>query len=376
MKRIRVIYFITSYRKSGPIRQTLNIIKSIDIEKFEPIMVSLFNENEDDTLINEFKKLDIEMYCLKFNRVKSVIFGKRRVIKLFNKIQADLVHSVGMPLYTLAINYKRAKHLITIRNYCYEDYPDKYGKLIGNILAIKDMRLIKKQYENGEKFITCSESLSNIYRKKHNLKFEVIRNGVDLLEYPTTSIEIRRERRRQLGLEQNKTVLIYTGQFIERKDQDFAIKGFLESEVKESCVLLLLGEGQKYNELYNKYKDNSSISFTGNVTNVPDYLQASDIYISTSKSEGLPNGVLEAMSIGLPVLLSDILQHKELMEVGIDFGQIYKLGDINDFVRKLNSICGSDLLELGKNSYYAVSRNLTSNLMSQNYQCLYMDLVS
>ena len=44
------------------------------------------------------------------------------------------------------------------------------------------------------------------------------------------------------------------------------------------------------------------------------YLQAVDYFISASSDEGLPNSVLEALATGLPVLLSDIPSHREILE--------------------------------------------------------------
>ena len=60
---------------------------------------------------------------------------------------------------------------------------------------------------------------------------------------------------------------------------------------------------------------------------VKDYLQAADIFISTAVSEGLPNTVLEALSSGLPCILSDIGPHREIIEKNVGAGKLFKLRD-------------------------------------------------
>ena len=72
----------------------------------------------------------------------------------------------------------------------------------------------------------------------------------------------------------------------DRKDQNSAIKSFLLSNIKDSAILILLGDGPNFNELKDKYSENRNVIFKGNVGNVVEYLQIADVYISTSKIRG------------------------------------------------------------------------------------------
>src|SRR5207245_5658580 len=60
------------------------------------------------------------------------------------------------------------------------------------------------------------------------------------------------------------------------------------------------------------------VTFTGEVTwdQVPTYLAAGDIFVFPSKFEGMPNALLEAMAGALPVVVSDIPPHRELIQHG------------------------------------------------------------
>lgn len=178
-----------------------------------------------------------------------------------------------------------------------------------------------------------------------------------------------------MGIPTDKLVIVTTGQFIPRKDQRFIIEGVLKTKVKDRFYMILIGDGPCFNELKNIYGPDGRFLFTGNITNVEEYLQASDIYISASKSEGMPNGVLEAMASGLPVVLSDIPQHLEILEINNNYGQKFKLGDINSFIQVVNSISDKDLKKMSIEARKVAVEYFSAATMSYQYQKLYMKLI-
>ena len=373
--KYKIAYIITNCKNTGPMNQTLNIIKNLDRTQFEPIIITLFLEDLGNSVIQKFLDEVPEVYCLKMNKLQSIFKGKKRLKQLLKSVKPDFIHALGMPPYTMSLSYKNAIHLVTLRNYCYEDYPDKYGKFVGKILAMKDMHLIKKQIKNGEKFVTCSKSLSSIYKEKEKLDIQFIQNGVDVNNYKLTDKSTKQELREKLNLPKDKIIAIYTGQIIDRKDQQSAIDGVIGTK-RDDLILLLLGDGTNKEKLQKKYEENKNIIFTGSVTNVAEYLQASDLYISTSKSEGMPNGVLEAMACGLPLVLSDILQHKEILDTNNNIGREYKIGNIESLIKSIEDVLNMNLSKAGEESYKSVMENFTSTIMSSKYQKLYKELLN
>lgn len=113
----------------------------------------------------------------------------------------------------------------------------------------------------------------------------------------------------------------------------------------------------------------------GNVSNMPDYLRASDYYVSSSKSEGLPNGVLEAMATGLPVLLSDIEQHLEVLEPDSEVGLSYTAGDDDDFVNKMCLLLKNEYSYMSNHAIDSVNTYFSAPIMSKNYQALYNNIL-
>lgn len=376
MSKIKVTFVETNCKKNGPIKQTLNIIRNMNREVFEPSLLTIWSEDADNSMIDDYRKLGIPVISANMSKKKSILFGKQAVRRLLEQLQPDIVQGVGMPPYRMTLGYKNAIHFITLRNYCYEDYPDYYGKFLGTIMACFDLNLIRRRMAAGEPFVTCSESLTKMYKKRQNMEIPYIRNGVDVSQYTKRNYDEIERIRRRLDLPLEKVISVYSGGFIDRKNQREAITAFLKMKKNEDAVLLLLGDGTNFETLKNEFSKYANILFRGKVSNINEYLHACDIYLATSKSEGLPNGVLEAMACGLPVLLSDIPQHMEVLEADPKCGHSYELGNIEQLAALMDHMMGEDLLEMGERSYIAVMKNFTAEGMSMRYQNLYLKLMS
>ena len=108
--------------------------------------------------------------------------------------------------------------------------------------------------------------------------------------------------------------------------------------------------------------------------NVNEYLKSSDVYVSTSKSEGMPNGVLEAMATGLPVILSDIEQHKEILDRDNRIGYLYAHDNKEDLSQKMKKIITDNISELSERSYDSAHINFDAKINCQLYEGLYTQL--
>lgn len=375
MSKIKVTFVETNCKKNGPIKQTLNIIRCMDKDIFEPSLITVWPEDANNSMIDDYKKLGIPVLSANMRKKKSVLFGKQAVEKLLKQLRPDIVQGVGMPPYRMTLGYKKAIHFATLRNYCYEDYPDYYGKIPGTIMAFFDLNLIKKRMAAGEPFVTCSNSLTKIYRSRQKMEIPYICNGVDVSQYTKRNFGEIENVRKKLDLPTEKVIYVYSGGFIDRKNQREAITAFLRMKRRQEAVLLLLGNGSNFETLKNEFVGHKNILFRGKVSDVNEYLHGADVYLTTSKSEGLPNGVLEAMACGLPVLLSNIPQHMEILEVAPQCGHAYELGNIEQLSALMDQMLDENLLEMGEGSYDAVIKNFTAEGMSKRYQSLYLKLM-
>ena len=109
----------------------------------------------------------------------------------------------------------------------------------------------------------------------------------------------------------------------------------------------MIGDG-KLKEGYQQKYAHSNIKYLGHIEQPLKYLQASDFLISASVSEGLPNTVLESLACGIPVILSDIEPHREILEEG-NVGIIFDYYSKASLENALNELCQRDYMTLSKN---------------------------
>lgn len=371
-KKNKVVYVFTSCKRSGPVQIMYNLIKEMDREIFEPILVTLYDEVKNESDLDKFISLGVQHYKIPLGKIDILLNKTVALKRLLNDINPSIIHSMGVfPDYAVS-NMGFNCQVITLHNYMHEDFIAKFGVIKGTVLEKLQMSGVKK----AAKVWTCSESLSRMYKKRNNLYFDYIRNGVDVSRYKRVESEHEKyTTRNKLKIPQNRTTFIYTGQFIDRKDQEFLLDLFESNNELHKYLLILLGDGINLERLRNKYNENMNVIFAGNVNNVEEYLKASDYYISCSRSEGLPTSVLEAMSCGLPVILSDIMQHKEILEINNDIGVLFRLGDKNDCTQKIFNMLSSDWEKASSAAYKCAHGELSASRMSKKYQEEYLKVI-
>ena len=108
-----------------------------------------------------------------------------------------------------------------------------------------------------------------------------------------------------------------------------------------------MGEGYLFDKakIFLKYSNIQNVYLFGNKTDVFKYLYESDLFLSTSLYEGHPISILEAMSIGLPIVASKVTGNIDTVKVNYS-GFFYKLGDINEACNCIERIMKNSELKL------------------------------
>ncbi|MCX4342806.1 MAG: glycosyltransferase [Kineothrix sp.] len=112
-----------------------------------------------------------------------------------------------------------------------------------------------------------------------------------------------------MGLEYGDKVIITVGRLAPEKQQERIIRAFSYVAASEKDArLLILGTGPNEGYLKNiayKHKVKENVIFAGFKSDVAHYLKNSRIFVLASRLEGFPNGMIEAMANGLPVVTTD-----------------------------------------------------------------------
>ena len=155
-------------------------------------------------------------------------------------------------------------------------------------------------------------------------KIAFIGAGVDTsIFYPRN----KNKMREMLKIPKNKKIVLFVGRLSQRK----GVNLIYECAKKMPSVLyILIGNGP--------IKENiSNCLFTGSRPHeeIPLWMAAADIFVLPSYSEGLPNVVMEALSTGVPAIVTNIPGNLELVRDG-ETGFIVPIGDVNAIREKIS----------------------------------------
>lgn len=150
-------------------------------------------------------------------------------------------------------------------------------------------------------------------------------------------------------------IILYVAEFIPRKDHEFFIKNIpaLRKQIPNVKVILP-GRGVRLKEmkiLAVNLDVDDILWFPGYRKDVNRLCAISDLYVTTSRQEGLPISVVEAMASGLPVVASNIRGQTDAV-VPERNGELYKLDSSDDFLEKILKLYNSPELraEMQKNN--------------------------
>ena len=357
---IKIIFLVPGLRKCGPINQLFYILKNLNRKIYYPIVLSISN-NIDEIIKEKIESLNIEIISLKKDKFISwdLIY---KASKLITNLKPNLLHSLGIKGDILAL-FLRKNYLpiiTTARNYAPEDYPSILFYPLGLLMGFIHIYVLKRH----NNVIACSQSIK-LKLKKHKIISHVICNGVDFYDSNHINNENKIKIRNFLKVPDKVKVFVVVGELIKRKNVGVIINAFKNNDNK-NCFLLIIGDGPLKTNL--QKISNKNIIFTGRVNDVYPYLKCADVFISASFSEGLPNSVLEACSLNLPCILSDIPAHKEI--VGNNQNNLFNPNDQDKLSELINKAL-KEKYSLFKYDFDDIRRKFSAELMSNNYQNFY-----
>lgn len=364
----KILYFSSTLNPSGPINVLYEIIKHLDKKLYKPHLVT-FESSKTSPMIHKFKEIGVEIHYVNLNKFNCYFKGFYEIQKVLNKVNPDLLH-VQCFIFTVLIGFffNKYKTIMTIHSdFEYDSYHNQ-GAIIGFIMTF----LYKKAIEKIKNNVCVSEITKKILEKKFkNLKLTYIDNGIDTEKF--TPVENKINLRKELSLPLDKKIFIWTGVLIDRKNPQLLIRLINELKIND-IYFVICGDGYLKQQLQDNLKNNTNVLFTGNVNNIEEYLQASDYYISTSLLEGLPLSVLEALACGLPILVSNIEQHKYIFR-DENIGFTFESQNLESFVDNFNKLLKIDYQTSSKNANKLVLDKFSSSVMSRKYQELYRIIV-
>ncbi|KKP67394.1 MAG: Glycosyl transferase group 1 [Candidatus Moranbacteria bacterium GW2011_GWE2_35_164] len=135
------------------------------------------------------------------------------------------------------------------------------------------------------------------------------------------------------------------GRLVKHKGAHHLIEAFkkldMESKISNNFKLVIVGDGfytdDYVHELKDSARNNENIIFTGSLTGeeLNGIFANAGLFVQPSETEGLSISLLEAMSYGVPVLISDI---QENLDVAGEVAQSFKTNNVTDLKKKLDKL--------------------------------------
>ncbi len=304
----------------------------------------------------------------KFKPMDMVFF--KGLTEKISEINPDVIHSHGIlsPFTRTASKYSSNHNDVKLFVDCHIDNDNfhldrKYKKLV--FFLFKKFFLQKIVF-NTEKFLPVNPYAAQFLSKEYNIdtsEIELLPLGVDSTQFNPDKDQRCRIRDR-LGIKEDETLLIHSGNFEPTKDIDVLIKSFAKiKERYDNVKLLLLGKGddsymRKVRKWINEKKVEDSIIFHDFVdhSELPSFYNAADVGVYPGK---LGITIIEAVGTGLPVIVSDSKATNYI--ISNDNGFSIERGSVEELTHKIKKYIQNEKLrkQHQKNAVELVEKELS-----------------
>ena len=305
---IRVLQVVTHMNRGGLETMLMNYYRSIDREKVQ--FDFLTHRPYEGDYGEEIKKLGGKIYHLPTLNPFSKRYKKilRHFFKTHPEYQIVHVHQDCLS----GIILKIAKECgIKVR--IAHSHNTNQDKNLKYIIKRYYMRMIPLY---ATKLFTCSLEAGKWMFRGYD--FQVLNNAIYSRNY-IYSPEMKEKLRNEFEISCSDLVLGHIGRFSQQKNHLFLIDIFAYVKKQEpSAKLLLVGndnnkEAEDIKEKVKMCGLKDSVIFTGLRSDVPNVLQAMDVFVFPSNYEGLAVALIEAQASGLPCLISDKVSSESKM---------------------------------------------------------------
>lgn len=211
-------------------------------------------------------------------------------------------------------------------------------------------------------------------------RVHLVYNGLDLAEFrPQRS---REEVRQELGLPPEARVMMAVGDLVAWKRHDLLLQAarVLQPQVPELLLVVVGGHGERHaqrrSELETLAQDlglSGKVRFTGHREDVPDLLQACDVFVHAALDEPFGRVVLEAMALGKPVVVYDAAGPGELVQKEVSGLAVTPVGSAEALAGGvLRMLTEPDLaLRCGEQARQRVAAEFTADRMAAETVAVY-----
>ena len=291
----------------------LRFIQNLDPDKFEHIVVCPYNEKGIREELKECSNCKIVFMNLR--SLKANTFFK--LLRLLKLEDISLIHSHGKAAGIYGRVISRISG-IAVAHHLHGIHYRQYG----NILQVTYLQLERLLSRWSQRVICVSGS-----EKEEGLALQlfdsdkaiVVSNGVNTKEF-SPQRHLKSPLKDHWNIPKGAQVIISITRYCYQKNPELTLA--IHAEVckhKPNTYLLMIGidpENEELSILAEKLKIRKQVLFIKGLSDLHQLLNLGDVYLSSSRWEGLSLGIIEAMAVGLPVVLSNVVGNAEIQKKG------------------------------------------------------------
>lgn len=336
----RVALFINSLQKGGSERVMVNLAEDFLAKGYEVVLVTQYKKENEYEISGGIKRVysEPEEERLQGGRIRNFLERFRTLRNIWKTYRPDVILSFlgkNNLMAVLTSAFLPVKTAVSVRGEPTMEYEGK-----------KLQMLTKWLFRYADGVVLQTSQAGDFFP-------EAVRKKAVILPNPLNPLFLRE---RYSGEKEN--VIAAAGRLDENKNHAMLIRAFslIEKEFPE-MKLVIYGEGEsreKLQKLIGEKQLQEKVSLPGSVSDVAAHIENVRIFTLTSNTEGMPNSVIEAMCLGLPVIATDCPcgGTAELIEDGKN-GILVPVGDEKALAEAIKKILSDPELEkrLGEEAF-------------------------
>ena len=366
--QIRVAHVVQNLPIGGMERIVVSLVQNIDHQRFRS---SVYCLEDGGTLAPEIRSTGSDVTAM--NKKPGLSYSLPfRLARLFRRDHVDLVHchNFGGLVYG-AIGGRLAGVGGVLYTAHGPEMPYGSRKAVFQRLPLVDRIITVSDYVRDSAINKAGLSPSRV---------TTIHNGVDVGRYSRIA-STREQVRTQLGLTSDEPLLGVVARLTPEKDHDTLLQSLvLVRNDFDNVKLAIAGEGELMDALKKKVEHlglSRSVWFLGNRGDVPELLQAMDLFVLSSRQEGLGITLLEAMAVGLPVVATNTGGIPEIVISG-ETGLLVPPEDASRFAEAVKWMLShrDDGKEMGLRGQKRALQQFGVERMVEQYEAVYDEVLA